>query len=220
MRLPPAGYGANTICNHYRNDPERLTAWAEYIGWNLPAVHEEMAADVWPVAKARKPEKRAGIALIANGARIIEPMHWGFTTRRKAKVQPKSGETKWVETPWTNARNLASNLWKPALANPAQRCLVPFSRFAEPKIGHGREEHWFSVNGETAAFAGIWREEEGGRHFAFLTCEPNPLVAPLHPKAMPVILHPEDYDRWLSCEYAEAAGMAVPFPSQLMRVES
>ena len=33
---------------------------------------------------------------------------------------------------------------------------------------------------------------------AFLTCGPNPLVAPLHPKVMPVILHPDDYDRWLA----------------------
>ena len=33
---------------------------------------------------------------------------------------------------------------------------------------------------------------------AFLTCEPNPLVVPIHPKAVPVILHPDDYDRWLA----------------------
>ena len=33
---------------------------------------------------------------------------------------------------------------------------------------------------------------------AFLACELNPLVAPIHPKAMPVILHLDDYDRWLA----------------------
>jgi len=36
--------------------------------------------------------------------------------------------------------------------------------------------------------------------------------------AMPVILHPEDYDRWLSDEYATACELAQPFPSQLMAV--
>lgn len=45
------------------------------------------------------------------------------------------------------------------------------------------------------AFAGIWRPSEVGDVYACPTCEPNPLVAPLHPKAMPVILHREDYDR-------------------------
>ena len=54
--------------------------------------------------------------------------------------------------------------------------------------------------------------------FAFLTCEPNPLVAPLHPKAMPVILHPEDYATWLTADWEEARKLVQPFPSQLMTV--
>ena len=54
--------------------------------------------------------------------------------------------------------------------------------------------------------------------FAFLTCEPNPLVAPLHPKAMPVILHQEEYTTWLTAEWAEARKLVQPFPSQLMTV--
>jgi putative SOS response-associated peptidase YedK len=33
---------------------------------------------------------------------------------------------------------------------------------------------------------------------------------------MPVILHPEDYDRWLSDPYTDACSLAQPFPSQLM----
>jgi putative SOS response-associated peptidase YedK len=36
-----------------------------------------------------------------------------------------------------------------------------------------------------------WRETEAGRAYAFLTCEPTPLVAPIYPKAMSVILHSE-----------------------------
>lgn len=56
------------------------------------------------------------------------------------------------------------------------------------------------------------------RAFAFLTCEPNPLVGAVHPKTMPVILHPEDYDSWLDGEVEDACALAQPFPSQLMRV--
>ena len=63
------------------------------------------------------------------------------------------------------------------------------------------------------------RPTEDGAAFAFLTCEPNPLVAPIHAKAMPVILHPEDYDQWLDGEVSNACSLAQPFPSQLMRVE-
>ncbi len=117
----------------------------------------------------------------------------------------------------TNVRNLTSSFWRSMLMKPAQRCLVPFTTFAEPKIGEGRENHWFTLSGvEVSAFAGIWRPSDEGNVYAFLTCEPNPLVAPLHPKAMPVILHPDDYDRWL--DGADATEMAVPFPSQLMAV--
>ena len=58
----------------------------------------------------------------------------------------------------------------------------------------------------------------GEKVFAFLTCEPNPLVAPLHPKAMPVILQPEDYTAWLTTDWEEARKLVQPFPSQLMTV--
>ncbi len=65
-------------------------------------------------------------------------------------------------------------------------------------------------------FAGVWRPAEGGSVFAFLTTEPNAIVAPIHPKAMPVILHEEDWDRWLDAPVEEALTLAAPFPSQLM----
>jgi putative SOS response-associated peptidase YedK len=101
------------------------------------------------------------------------------------------------------------------LAVPDQRCLVPFSNFAEPRTGAGREEAWFAVTeARFSAFAGVWRQSGSGAVFAFLTCDPNALVSAVHPKAMPVILHPEDYDRWLSGD--DAGDLAQPFPSQLM----
>ena len=67
-----------------------------------------------------------------------------------------------------------------------------------------------------SCFAGIWRQQEEGDCYAFLTCDPNPLVKPIHPKAMPVILQPDEYDRWLSGD--DAAAFQEPFPSQLMSV--
>jgi len=165
------------------------------------------------------PKYQAPIMRIDGGARILETMAWGVPMIIPGK-RPGTTITKHV----TNVRNLASPFWKSMLNEPSRRCLVPFSRFAEPRPGKDPEtgrpaQYWFKVNdAPVSAFAGIWRPSEDGKVFAFLTCEPNPLVAPLHPKAMPVILQPEDYEQWLAADYERACALATPFPSQLMSV--
>lgn len=199
------------MCNHYRNDPviqAGLQTWREYIGWSLEGEVEGSPADIWP--------KREGLVIRADGdRRIADRMIWGVPLTLPGK-RPGTTITKQV----TNVRNLTSPFWKSTLTRPAQRCLVPFTRFAEPRIGAGREEHWFTVkDAAVSVFAGLWRPSEAGNHYAFLTCEPNPLIAPLHPKAMPVILHPGDYETWLAADYETACALATPFPSQLMSVE-
>lgn len=205
------------MCNHYRNHEEALRTWREYIGWNLPRwtpeQWSEIKIDVWP--------KRPGLVIRNDdaGAQTMDAMSWGVPCKMPGK-RPGTTITKHV----TNVRNLSSSFWKSMLATPARRCLVPFTSFAEPKPGTDPEtgrpaEHWFTVNERpVAVFAGIWRPTEIGNAFAFLTCEPNPLGAPLHPKAMPVILHEADYERWLTGTYEEAAALATPYPSQLMAV--
>jgi len=35
---------------------------------------------------------------------------------------------------------------------------------------------------------------------ATLTTEPNAIVKPIHPKAMPVILHLNDWETWLTAD--------------------
>lgn len=196
------------MCNHYRANPEAIPSWREYIAWDQP--HEEFSEikiDVWP-------KYQAIIARIDGAAKIMETMQWGVPYKMAGK-RPGTSVTKRI----TNVRNLNSPFWRSMIASPRQRCLVPFTEFAEPKIGAGREEHWFRVtDAPVSAFAGIWRATEEGDAFAFLTCEPNPLVAPLHPKAMPVILQPEDYEHWLTGSAEEAVKLAAPFPSQLMVV--
>ena len=55
----------------------------------------------------------------------------------------------------------------------------------------------------------------GGRQFhrSYLH---TPLLADIHNR-MPVILHPEDYELWLSAETDDALELASPFPSQNMK---
>ena len=75
-------------------------------------------------------------------------------------------------------------------------------------------------------FAGIWRDWAGDRGpkskpvagphriFSFLTCAPNGVVAPIHPKAMPVILSPAEARVWLTAEPAEALKLQRPLPDE------
>lgn len=163
------------------------------------------------------PKYEAFVIRKADGERALDRMAWGIVTT----IRGKSGKP--IQKPVTNVRNLASPFWRSTIAAPAQRCLVPFTAFAEPRPGkdeNGRPANWwFTVPAaELSCFAGIWRWSEGRPRFAFLTCDPNPLVAPLHDKAMPVILQPEDYDRWLDGEEEDVCTLAQPFPSQLMQV--
>jgi putative SOS response-associated peptidase YedK len=60
-----------------------------------------------------------------------------------------------------------------------------------------------------------------GEHelFGFLTTEADAMVAPIHPKAMPVILTtPEEVDLWLEGETPEALKLQRPLPDDLLRI--
>lgn len=155
------------------------------------------------------PKRTAWIVRGEHGRRILDTAVWGFPPPVAARA------------PVTNVRNYLSPFWRTAMANPERRCLVPFTDFCEWEGEKGgKVARWFSVPSRPiVSFAGVWRPlGDGGRACAFLTTEPNPLVAPVHPKAMPVLLHEEDEGRWLSCPFDEAVTLAQPFPSQLMAV--
>ena len=90
---------------------------------------------------------------------------------------------------------------------------------------------WFALD-ETrplAFFAGVWtnwtsvrkvREGETTNDlFAFLTTEPNAIVAPIHPKAMPVILRRQtDIEVWLTAPDADALTLQKPLPDNALRI--
>ena len=56
---------------------------------------------------------------------------------------------------------------------------------------------------------------------AIIVGEPNPLAAAVHDR-MPVILNPEDYDRWLAPETTvdELRALLKPFPAGQMHAEA
>src|SRR5690606_34705076 len=140
--------------------------------------------------------------------RVLRPRLWG--------VPPPPQGTR----PLTTVRNLKSPFWIGTLRHPELRCLVPATAFARWSGPPGaRRQHWFSLASRPVfAFAGIQRQIEDWPGFAILTTEPNRLVAHYDPVVMPVILHAEDHDRWLTADWRDAAALAAPYPSQAMVV--
>ncbi len=51
-----------------------------------------------------------------------------------------------------------------------------------------------------------------------VTCDPNELVAPIHPKAMITILEASNWDRWLRGSYRDAVALQQPYNAAKMTV--
>jgi putative SOS response-associated peptidase YedK len=196
------------MCNRYRMTAKQAEIAARF------GVSSPYPEDVTYPPPELFPKRLAWVVRQDGAQRALDVMHWGVQLKMKgAKGQPITKQV-------TNVRNLSSSFWKSTIGNTDFRCLVPVTDFCEWEGETGSKlERWFSLpSAPIFAFAGVWRPSDQGKAYAFLTCEPNPLVAPIHPKAMPVILHPEDYERWLTDPYASACELAQPFPSQLMAV--
>lgn len=124
-------------------------------------------------------------------------MSWGFPP------PPGTGG----RGPVVNVRNLASGYWRRFLF-PEFRCLIPFDEFSEWTETRPKREVWFRPTFEGAAFAGIWAPGAEGAPpvHAVLTRAPNRVVAAVHPKAMPVVVRPEEREVWLRLPARELVG--------------
>lgn len=192
------------MCNLYR-----MTS-------NVEAMRRLFAVDAGlPANLPAQPEIYPGYdAAVVRGVAVreIATMKWGFP--------PPAAGTQ----PVTNVRNLASPFWRTALSRPERRCLVPVTAFCEwsatpDPVTRRKRKVWFDVPGvEVFAFAGVWRPTPAGDRFAFLTTMANALVATVHPKAMPVILAPDEYATWLTGDFTAACALADAWPDGAMRI--
>lgn len=171
------------------------------------------------------PDSEAPVITGAPGdERTLTMMRWGFPP------PPKGYQ------PVTNIRNVSSPFWR-AWMKPEYRCLVPVTSFSEyapePNPDTGRKDIvWFSLDSSRPlfAFAGLWRPWNGtrgtkaksveGDHllYSFLTTEPNAVVKPIHQKAMPVILHEDDWETWLNADAKEALRLQRPWPDDGLQI--
>jgi putative SOS response-associated peptidase YedK len=132
----------------------------------------------------------------------------------------------------TNVRNTALPHWRRWLG-PANRCIVPFTSFSEYETGLDGKKIpvWFALREDRplACFAGFWtswtsiRKAKEGEVtcdlYAFLTTEANAEVAPIHPKAMPVILTSEDeVDVWLNAPAPVALELQRPLAEGKLKI--
>jgi putative SOS response-associated peptidase YedK len=161
-----------------------------------------------------RPRGRAYVVRQDARGRGIDVMGWDVL----------GGQAAW---PMTNVRSLALPQWRRLAEKPENRCLVPLTEFCEwtpdtHDVGGGKPikgEMWFQVTDQPIfAVAGFWQETKDGRSFAMVTCDPNPLVAPIHPKAMITVLAPEHQLPWLSGSYDDVVALQRPYPAERMTV--
>ena len=158
----------------------------------------------------------------ARRRRRLSPLRWGLVPR-------------WAGDPAVGARMInarsESAATRAAFREPfrERRCILPASGFFEwRRVDRSRQPYLFRLrDGRALGLAGVWdrwrppADAEGGEAIescAILTTPANELVARLHDR-MPLILHPDDYGRWLDPALQDPRALATllrPFPAEEM----
>jgi putative SOS response-associated peptidase YedK len=172
------------------------------------------------------PDYPAPIVRMADGERGLAMARWGMPSPAFAL------KGRATDPGVTNVRNTSSPHWRRWLG-PPNRCVVPFASFSEYEGGPGGRQSpvcfGLSEDRPLACFAGIWTSWNSVRKakegevtcdlYAFLTTEANAEVAPVHPKAMPVILTTEqEVDVWLNAPTPVALELQRPLANGKLRI--
>lgn len=135
------------------------------------------------------------IVLERDGLRVLKSIPWGFPRKTRDSPPTRLGLV----------ADLTNPMWERTVVDPRYRCLIPLTHFANPDGPKGEKTRtWFSLNRQPLiAWAGFCRNTpEFGAVFAGMTGEANEKVRPLNDR-MPVLLKPDEYDRWLHADIQE-----------------
>lgn len=153
----------------------------------------------------------------ADGRRTVVLARWGLVPS-------------WVKDPASGPHPINAKVETAAIkpmfrqAFRAGRVLVPADCFFEWKAVAGRKLPFLirMRDQEPFGMGGLVEYREGSAGieatFAILTTNANPVVADIHDR-MPVIVRPEDYDRWLDPENRDVESLLPltgPYPERLM----
>lgn len=139
-------------------------------------------------------------------------MTWGFplalTGKQGQKLKPR---------PINNAREdkLNSFMWRESFAK--RRCLIPATAWAEAEGEKGKMTcTWHALPGdEPFMLGGIWRPtDEWGDAYSMVMVDGCPQMAEVHDR-MPVILAPNEWQRWTDGTSAEAFALCRTWPHEL-----
>lgn len=153
------------------------------------------------------------------GRRLVKPMDWGFPrlTREMRERGDLPGRIGLVA-------DLTNPLWQDLVQDTRYRCLIPITHFANPDGMEGAKTRtWFSVKDQPiAAWAGFCRNiPDYGPVYAGMTMDANAAVAPTNDR-MPVLLDPQDHDRWLNGSIRDVIGFQFgqPFAAGRFLIEA
>jgi putative SOS response-associated peptidase YedK len=168
----------------------------------------EFAADIWPLKLAPM------IRLDELGRRRVETGQFGLLPHF-AKEVAYGRRTYNARSETVHSKPSYRDAWKRS-----QRCIIPAQQIYEPCYESGKPVRWAieQSSGAPMGIAGIYTDHpvlkrssgEPVISFAMLTvnAEGHPVFMRMHApedeKRMVVILHPDDYDHWLTCAPEEA----------------
>lgn len=154
------------------------------------------------------PEPRRNIAPGAKGQFVMEDAtgrhlvegYWSLL------IEPKPTGTGYRPNPRYSTFNARadhlqqSRLWRKPFHN--QRCIVPMTGFHE---WVNRVPYNIYPQSGAIAMAGLWQQHDHGDEtvfsFATITLPPHPRFLHIHPKSLPLILEPQDFDTWLDPDF-------------------
>jgi putative SOS response-associated peptidase YedK len=185
------------MCGRYgrRADKQRIAEW--FHTHNTDVFDDSYLSPSYNVA----PQTFQPIVRLdpESGERELTVMRWGLVP-----FWSKDGKSTF-NTINAKAETVATS---PVYREPwkRRRCLVPADWFYEWKKIDEKTKQPFAIamkDDSLLAFAGLWdawKDKASGEElqtYTILTTDPNELLKPIHNR-MPVILKPQDYERWLT----------------------